>query len=107
MYLTLVLLSILVLFTKQKYGKFFKFQYIRDRKKLGMMNRSLRICYFICIVLLLTSCSTTKFVPDGEYLLDKVEIVSDNRDYKSADLKSYLRQQPNFKIGRASCRERV
>ena len=44
-----------------------------------MMNRSLRICYFICIVLLLTSCSTTKFVPDGEYLLDKVEIVSDNR----------------------------
>ena len=63
-----------------------------------MMNRSLRICYFICIVLLLTSCSTTKFVPDGEYLLDKVEIVSDNRDYKSADLKSYLRQQPNFKV---------
>ena len=49
-----------------------------------MMNRSLRICYFICIVLLLASCSTTKFVPDG--------------DYKSADLKSYLRQQPNFKV---------
>lgn len=63
-----------------------------------MMNRSLRICYFICIVLLLASCSTTKFVPDGEYLLDKVEIVSDNKDYKSADLKSYLRQQPNFKV---------
>lgn len=62
------------------------------------MNRSLRICYFICIVLLLASCSTTKFVPDGEYLLDKVEIVSDNRDYKSADLKSYLKQQPNFKV---------
>ena len=63
-----------------------------------MMNRSLRICYFICIVLLLASCSTTKFVPDGEYLLDKVEIVSDNKDYKSADLKSYLKQQPNFKV---------
>ena len=37
-------------------------------------------------------------MPDGEYLLDKVEIVSDNKDYKSADLKSYLRQQPNFKV---------
>ena len=60
------------------------------------MNRSLRISYFIVIVLLLMSCSTTKFVPDGEYLLDKVHIESDR--YKAADLRPYLRQQPNFKV---------
>lgn len=63
-----------------------------------MMNRLTRILYYISIVILLASCSTTKFVPEGEYLLDRVEIVSDNKDYKSADLKSYLRQQPNFKV---------
>ena len=66
------------------------------------MNRSPRIGYFLlcyfCVVLLLGSCSTTKFVPDGSYLLDKVEIVSDNKSYKSADLRSYLRQYPNFKV---------
>jgi len=37
-------------------------------------------------------------VRNGEYLLDKVEIKSDNPDYKSSDLKPYLRQQPNFKL---------
>jgi len=47
---------------------------------------------------MLASCSTTKFVNEGEYLLDKVKIESDNKDYKATELKSYLRQQPNFKV---------
>lgn len=63
-----------------------------------MKDRSLRVACFMSIVLLFFSCSTTKFVPDGDYLLDKVEIVSDNKDYKPVDLKSYIRQQPNFKV---------
>lgn len=46
----------------------------------------------------LASCSTTKFVADSEYLLDKVEIDSDNPDYKATELKPYLRHQPNFKL---------
>lgn len=63
-----------------------------------MKNCLESILYFVSVVILLASCSTTKFVSDGEYLLDRVEIISDNKDYKSADLKSYLRQQPNFKV---------
>lgn len=62
------------------------------------MNRSIYIYSLICVLFSLVSCSTTKFVPEGNYLLDKVEIVSDNKYYKSADLRSYLRQQPNFKV---------
>ncbi|MGM9759003.1 MAG: BamA/TamA family outer membrane protein [Parabacteroides sp.] len=46
----------------------------------------------------LFSCSTTKYVEEGEYLLDKVEITCDSIDKKPDDLKSYLRQQPNFKV---------
>lgn len=46
---------------------------------------------------MLASCSSTKYVGEGEYLLDKVEIISDNKGYKPGDLKPYLRQQPNFK----------
>lgn len=42
------------------------------------MKGILHILYFICLVWMLAACSTTKYVGDGEYLLDKVEIVSDN-----------------------------
>jgi len=52
----------------------------------------------ICCVAGLISCSTTKYVPEGQYLLDKVKIETDDREVKSSDMKSYLRQQPNFKI---------
>jgi outer membrane protein assembly factor BamA len=38
-----------------------------------------------------------KFVGEGEYLLDKVIIRSDSKEHGAADLKPYLRQQPNFK----------
>lgn len=62
------------------------------------MKGILHILYFICLVLMLAACSTTKYVGEGEYLLDKVEIVSDNKSYKTNELKPYLRQQPNFKV---------
>ncbi|MCC8145758.1 MAG: outer membrane protein assembly factor [Bacteroidales bacterium] len=51
---------------------------------------SLLLCFY--------SCSSTKFVPDGEYLLDKVKIQSDIPEYKGTDLKPYVRQQPNYKM---------
>lgn len=59
--------------------------------------KGIQILYFICFIMLLVSCSSTKFVGEGEYLLDKIEIVSDNKTYKKNELKPYLRQQPNFK----------
>lgn len=55
--------------------------------------------FLVCIFLLnLPSCSSTKFIPDGEYLLDKVKIESDIPEYKSSNLKPYVRQQPNYKM---------
>jgi outer membrane protein assembly factor BamA len=46
---------------------------------------------------MILSCSSTRFVSDGEYLLDEVIIESDISAYRSAELKPYLHQQPNFK----------
>lgn len=60
------------------------------------MMKGFRLLYFICLILLLASCSATKYVGEGEYLLDKVEIASD-KTYKDSDLKPYIHQQPNFK----------
>lgn len=53
---------------------------------------------FIVIILLLSGCNTTKYVPDGEYLLDKVTVKTDNKDIKRDDLKEYLRQTPNAAV---------
>lgn len=50
------------------------------------------------LLLSLTGCSPTKHVPQGEYLLDKVKIVTDNKEVKPETLKPYLRQEPNFRI---------
>ncbi len=61
------------------------------------MKGGSRLLYILGFIWLLFSCNSTKFVADGEYLLDKVVINTDNRIYKSNELKPYLRQQPNFK----------
>ena len=53
---------------------------------------------FFVAVLLFSACNSTKFVSDGEYLLDKVSIKSDNKDIKREDMKEYLRQTPNAAV---------
>ncbi|MDR3141857.1 MAG: outer membrane protein assembly factor [Tannerellaceae bacterium] len=62
------------------------------------MKGILRLFPIVGFVWTLASCSSTKFVAEGEYLLDKVEITTDNKQYKSSELRPYLRQQPNFKL---------
>ncbi|MCM1034771.1 MAG: BamA/TamA family outer membrane protein [Paludibacter sp.] len=47
----------------------------------------------------LTACQTTKFVPEGKYLLNKAKVrVEDTKDVSSDNLKTYLRQTPNTEI---------
>ena len=48
-------------------------------------------------LLLLASCSVSKFIPDGERMLNKVEIISYNKENKAAEARSYVRQNPNSK----------
>jgi len=54
--------------------------------------------FLLVLILLLSACKSTKYVPDGEYLLDKVNIKSDNADVKHDALKDYLRQTPNAAV---------
>ena len=62
------------------------------------MRVHLRIGFSFFLMFLLFACSTTKYVPDGSYLLDNVVIQSANKEVKAMDLKPYLRQIPNFKM---------
>ena len=61
------------------------------------MNKGFRYAILTTIVLLLASCSSTKYVPDGSYLLDEVRIHTDNKEVKPSNLSMYIRQNPNAK----------
>lgn len=59
-----------------------------------------RLVAALIVATVVAACSSTRHVPQGEYLLDKARIVMvDNpAEVSSADLVNYLRQQPNHKV---------
>ena len=61
------------------------------------MNKGFRYAVLATVVFLLASCSSTKYVPDGSYLLDEVRIHTDNKEVKPSNLSIYIRQNPNSK----------
>ena len=59
--------------------------------------------YYILVLLLVSavvfsSCRSTKFVDDGEYLLVKNKVVCDNNNVNKSDLDLALSQKSNKKI---------
>ena len=55
---------------------------------------------FILLLMLLfaAACNTTRYVPENEFLLDKVSISSDNKTITKEETKSYIRQLPNAEV---------
>ncbi len=63
------------------------------------------VLHSFALLLLLCACSTTKYVPDGDYLLGKVELkvstttpgasASGKADVNTALMRNYVRQKPN------------
>ena len=60
------------------------------------------ITRLVCVMwaVLLWSCSSTRHVPQGSYLVDhvKIDIADHPKDVASSDLTNYLRQTPNHKV---------
>jgi len=52
----------------------------------------------IIVICGLAACSTTKYVPDNAFLLNKIEIQNSAKDISKEELKFYLRQKENVKI---------
>lgn len=61
------------------------------------MKKCLYLYLPALLILLCTSCSVSKFIPENSYLLDQVQINADNRSIKTVGLESYIRQNPNSK----------
>lgn len=55
------------------------------------------ITYLLICVMLLMSCSVNKFIPEGEYLLNDVDIISTTNHDNAVKAKGYVRQMPNAK----------
>ncbi len=58
----------------------------------------LKAILYIFLLLTVTSCSITKHVPEGSYLLDRIKINTDVNDIPKEVLSEYLRQTPNSRV---------
>ncbi|HEX7584103.1 MAG TPA: BamA/TamA family outer membrane protein [Prolixibacteraceae bacterium] len=56
-----------------------------------------RIIFLACIILF-GSCNSTRFVPEGKYLLNRISVKADNKNLKREDLKNHIRQKENLRI---------
>lgn len=57
-----------------------------------------RFLYFILpSLLILSACSTSRLLPEHEYLLDKVELRADEKGFDVSALEPYVRQRANSK----------
>lgn len=59
-----------------------------------------KLCYFLAVVAavgLLCACSATKFIPEGDYMLENVSVKSTDKNLDVSVLKGYIRQHPNSK----------
>lgn len=59
------------------------------------MKRHFYLIPSTVVLLYLASCSTTKYVADGDYLLNDVDITCDNSEVDVNDLYDYIIQHPN------------
>jgi len=50
------------------------------------------------LLFFLLACNSTKYIPDGKYLLIKNEVKVDDPVFSSKEFQSYFRQKPNKKI---------
>lgn len=63
-----------------------------------MNLRNLLYTSALCAILLLIwSCRSTKFVPEGEYLLSSAEVKSDTKGFSGYKMEPYIKQKPNYK----------
>lgn len=62
-----------------------------------MVLKLLRLGFLVGLLGFLVSCSTTKFVPEGAYLLDEISLTSDTENVRAGSYRGYIKQNPNAK----------
>ena len=70
---------------------------------LSLQNKRIRFVKIqkisvLALPLILVGCSASKYVQEGEYILNKVEVKSDSAEYDAGALKQYVRQKEKPKL---------
>lgn len=65
------------------------------RKYIEIKIRFLSGAFLIAIAF---SCSTVRYVPENSYLLNKVDVKTDNKEIDNQEVYSYIKQKENLKI---------
>ena len=65
---------------------------------LRMKYLSVKPFIFFVGVLFLASCSSTRFVPEGKYLLNRISVKVDDNKLKREELKTHIKQKENLRI---------
>lgn len=71
---------------------------MRKSNQIYLLNLRKVAAIFFLFLILLSGCRSTKYVPEGEYLLNSVEIESDNKEIKPNSVKPYVKQKANSQI---------
>lgn len=58
---------------------------------------NLRLLLGSLLVLLMAGCAPTRFIPEDQWMLDKVAVRTDNSEISATNLSGYVRQRPNSK----------
>ena len=56
-----------------------------------------KLSFMVCLIVL-ASCSSTRFVPEGKYMLNKISVRADDKSLKREELKLHIRQKENLRI---------
>lgn len=70
-----------------------------ERTTIRVLRRAFGTIVILAAVVVFASCSSTKHVPEGQYLVNKVRInVKDNPSVNKKEMRAYLRQTHNHEI---------
>lgn len=61
------------------------------------LRRLLWAMPMLVLLPLLEACAPTRFIPEGEYMLEKTSVRTDNSEISTANLSGYIRQHSNSK----------
>ena len=67
------------------------------KRHLQLKKYTFLIFLFTAVTLLLTACSSDKFIPENSYYLKTVKIKTKDKQIEVSSLKPYIRQKENSK----------
>ncbi len=56
-----------------------------------------KLSFMLCLIVF-ASCNSTRFVPEGKYMLNKISVRADDKSLKREELKLHIRQKENLRI---------